>query len=168
MPAVRHVVMGLALVLTVIASVWDGPWPGTQGADKVAVDRPLQRRPAPDSVVARAADTANANVPAPAGERLHQSKANPFAVHSWLPPVVKVKAPPPPPPRAPPLPFAYIGKMQDGAAVTAFVTQGGRSHVLHSGDTLSGYRVESITPTDMTFVYLPLNEKQRLTFGTEN
>jgi hypothetical protein len=82
--------------------------------------------------------------------------------------MVLAKAPAPPPPSAPPLPFTYLGKMQDGATVTVFVSQGGRNHVLHNGDTLAGYRVESITAADMTFVYLSLNEKQRLTFGSEN
>ena len=106
---------------------------------------------------------------APGAARMHHTKANPFAAHSWLPPVPKAKAPPPPPPpRAPPLPFAYLGKMQDGAAMTVFVSQGARNIVLRSGDTLPQYRVDSITPTDMTFVYLPLGEKQRLTFGSEN
>jgi hypothetical protein len=77
-------------------------------------------------------------------------------------------APPPPPPGAPPLPFAYLGRMQDGAAMTVFVSQGARNHVLRSGDTLAPYKVESISPTDITFVYLPLGEKQRLTFGSEH
>jgi hypothetical protein len=58
--------------------------------------------------------------------------------------------------------------MQDGATVAAFVSMAGRNHVLHSGDTVAGYRVESITPTGMTFVYLALDEKQRLPFGSEN
>lgn len=100
--------------------------------------------------------------------RLHASKADPFAAHSWLPPVPVVKAPPPPPPRAPALPFTYLGKLQDGAAVTVFVAQGERSHVLKSGDKLASYQVESISPTDMVFIYLPLGEKQRLSFGTAN
>jgi len=172
MPALRHIVMGLALVLTVAASVLDWPWQQEQDSGSTASDRAAQRKPSATTAAEprpSASDVAtHAQTPTSAGERLQHSKANPFAVHSWLPPVVRVKAPPPPPPRAPPLPFAYIGKMQDGAAVTAFVSQGGRNHVLHSGDTLSGYRVESITPTDMTFVYLPLNEKQRLTFRSEN
>jgi hypothetical protein len=33
---------------------------------------------------------------------------------------------------------------------------------------LSGYRVDDITPLEMTLVYLPLNEKQRLIFGSAN
>lgn len=102
------------------------------------------------------------------GVRLQASQSNPFAAHSWLPPVPVVKAPPPPPPRAPALPFTYLGKLQDGANTTVFVGQGGRSHVLKSGDKLASYQVESIGTSDMVFVYLPLGEKQRLSFGLEN
>jgi len=169
MPAVRHIVMGLALLLTVAASVLDWPWQPEQDSGNAASDRGAHRKEAVAAPRQRASDLAvHVQAPTPSDVRLQRSKANPFAVHSWLPPVVKVKALPPPPPRAPPLPFAYIGKMQEGAAVTAFVSQGDRNLVLRSGDTLPSYRVESITPKDITFVYLPLNEKQRLSFGSEN
>ena len=103
-----------------------------------------------------------------AAPRMHPTQSNPFSSQSDLPPVLVAKEPPPLPPSAPPLPFTYMGKMQDGPVITVFVSQGGRNHVLHSGDNLAGYRVDNITPTDITFVYLPLNEKQRLTFGSEN
>lgn len=184
MPQLRHILMGLALVATFAASVLD--WPGQTVAegDNAADDLVATRKhdsttatpSQPDKVapiaatVAAKASAAKADSKAtePAGQRMHHSKANAFAAHSWLPPVVQAKAPPAPPPRAPPLPFVYLGKMQDGAAVTAFVSQGGRNHVLHAGDKLPSYQVESITATDITFVYLPLNEKQRLKFGSEN
>ena len=49
-----------------------------------------------------------------------------------------------------------------------FVDQGARTHLLRKGDVLADYKVEQITPAEMTLVYLPLNEKQRLTFGSAN
>lgn len=190
-----HLVLGAAFVLTLAASVFDLPWQhggdadgqGTAAATDAA-ERRAARSAAGNSAAAQAPTSGAASRPLhglsaaaghavnsdasgtqPGTARMHHSKANAFATHSWLPPVPKAKpAPPPPPPRAPPLPFAYLGKMQDGAAVTAFVSQGGRNHVLHSGDTLPQYKVESISPTEITFVYLPLGEKQRLTFGSEN
>ena len=99
---------------------------------------------------------------------MQHSKANAFAAIGWQPPAPKTKPVPPPAPRAPPLPFVYLGKMQEGAVVTAFVSQAGRTHVLHAGDTVDSYRVDRISPRDMTFVYVPLGEKQRLSFGSEN
>lgn len=166
-----HLVLGAAFVLTLAASVFDLPWQHGSDADEqgtAAATDAAERRAARNP--ANLQPSANARPAGTSGTaRMHHSKANAFATHSWLPPVPKAKpAPPPPPPRAPPLPFAYLGKMQDGGAVTAFVSQGGRNHVLHSGDTLPQYKVESISPTEITFVYLPLGEKQRLTFGSEN
>jgi hypothetical protein len=73
-----------------------------------------------------------------------------------------------PAPTAPPLPFKYLGKLMDHGVVTAFVSQGALTHLLHKGDVLAEYRVEKITPIDVTFVYLPLNERQRLPIGSEN
>jgi hypothetical protein len=58
--------------------------------------------------------------------------------------------------------------MLDGTRVTAFVSMGANTHLLHSGDTVRDYRVEAISPREITFVYLPLNQKQRLSFGSEN
>jgi hypothetical protein len=49
-----------------------------------------------------------------------------------------------------------------------FLAQGARTHLAHKGDVLMDYKVEEITPARMTLVYLPLNEKQYLTFGSEN
>lgn len=161
MPQLRHILLGSALVATLVASVWDLPGQGGADGDEAAAAAARQGNAAMDKSAAGAGHTAP-------GARMHATRANAFASYSWLPPVPKTKPPPAPPPRAPVLPFAYLGKMQDGNAVTVFVSQGTRNHVLHSGDTLPGYRVESITPTDMTFVYLPLGEKQRLTFGSAN
>jgi hypothetical protein len=169
----RHLVLGAVFVLTLAASVFDLPWQKTDSAQEPA-EMPKATVRNADGAPA-ASGRPDSQVPAPAtaatpgAARMHHTKGNLFAAHSWLPPVVKPPPPlPPPPPRAPALPFAYLGKMQDGAAMTVFVSQGARNLVLRSGDTLPQYRVESITPTDMTFVYLPLGEKQRLTFGSEN
>jgi hypothetical protein len=167
----RHLVLGAVFVLTLAASVFDLPWQQGSGMQEPA-DAPSATVRNADGARANSRQPAAAVAPAlakPDSARMHHTRANAFAAHSWLPPVAKAKAPPPPPPpRAPPLPFAYLGKMQDGAAMTVFVSQGGRNLVLHSGDKLPGYQVDSISPTDMTFVYLPLGEKQRLTFGSEN
>jgi len=52
--------------------------------------------------------------------------------------------------------------------VLAFVSQGGVTRILRKGDTLQDYRVEAITQSAATFVYLPLNQKQTLNFGSAN
>ena len=71
-------------------------------------------------------------------------------------------------PRAPPLPFTYEGKLVQGGEVIAFVNQAGTSRALKVGDTVPNYRVERITSSGITFVYVPLNQSQTLTFGSAN
>ena len=102
----------------------------------------------------------------PTSGRFVAKPVNLFASRSWQPP------PPPAPkaeaPRAPALPFRFLGKLLQDADVTVFVSQGTVTHLLRKGDVLANYRVDDITPLEMTFVYLPLNEKQSLTFGSAN
>lgn len=67
---------------------------------------------------------------------------------------------------APPLPFTYLGRMLAGTDNAVFLVQGERSLVLREGDTIDAlYRVERIEAGAVTLVYLPLNERQRLTTG---
>jgi hypothetical protein len=91
-----------------------------------------------------------------------------FPVRSWQPP-----PPPPPPvavavPRAPPLPFRYLGRIEEDGQVAVFVGEGTATRVLRKGQTLANYRVEEVTSQGMRLVYLPLNETQRLLFESKN
>ena len=105
---------------------------------------------------------------APVAQRMHtNAAADLFAPHSWLPPPPKVVARVEIP-HAPALPFVYLGKLMQGSAVTAYVSQGANNLALKTGDKVPGYRVEKITASGMTFVYEPLNEKQTLSFGSAN
>ncbi|MBI5438950.1 MAG: hypothetical protein HY936_08405 [Nitrosomonadales bacterium] len=101
-----------------------------------------------------------------------EPEQDPFAGKSWYVP------PPPPPqpaqeaprPTAPPLLFGYMGRMQeeDGQAVV-YLTQGSRAYSVSQGDTIDGtYRVDSISPAQVTLVYLPLNIRQSLNIGSAN
>lgn len=91
-----------------------------------------------------------------------------FAAKSWYVPPPPPKPLPPPPPSAPPLPFAYMGKMIEDGHLTVFLTKQDRNYVVKAGETLEGmYKVESVTPLMMTLVYLPLNIKQTLMIGGE-
>jgi hypothetical protein len=88
--------------------------------------------------------------------------ANLFAVHSWQPPAAKqvVQAP-----KAPALPFKYMGQMvQDGETVV-ILDQASLTHLARKGQVIGSYRVDNIGARDISFVYLPLSETQRLTFG---
>ncbi|OQW86635.1 MAG: hypothetical protein BWK72_16235 [Rhodoferax ferrireducens] len=155
----RQILLALALVTTIAASFVDFsepqelPEPQAQAKSVVAVKASEPQPPA---------QTASA----PLRERFAAQALNVFEPRSWQPP------PPPPPkaqaPSAPTLPFRYLGKVQNGDQIMVFLDQSARTHLVKKGDTLAGYKVEDITMANMTFVYLPLNEKQSLTFGSAN
>jgi len=103
-------------------------------------------------------------------ERLAAPRSPVMGVRDWRPP-----PPPPPPvvaaveaPRAPPLPFRYLGRLDDERGTQVFLSEGNqpRAHVVRVGDRLRDYQVESIGPQGMALIYLPLNQKQQLLFGS--
>ena len=97
-----------------------------------------------------------------------------FASKSWLvaspPPPPAPEAPPPPPPpppQAPPLPFKYMGSMQEAGGRTVwYLLQGDRLIVAGVGDVIdSAYRAEGIEGGQLRLTYLPLNQRQSLSIG---
>lgn len=92
-----------------------------------------------------------------------------FATLSWQPPPPPpVPAMAPPPPKAPPLPFRYIGRLEEDGRIAVFLQDSGPAHprVVRQGDQWGTYRVDEITSEGMRLTYLPLNEPQRLLFGS--
>ena len=105
-----------------------------------------------------------------------------FAIKSWAPP----PPPPPPPPRivpkpavqvlappprpvAPPLPYRYLGRLEDAGVVTIFLGKGEANFVVKPGDTLEGnYRLDAFHGHLLTFTYLPLQQQQTLPVGQPN
>jgi len=114
-------------------------------------------------------------LPGPRGEALH---ADLFAPHSWrvarpAAPVAPVARPDPTPspsprPTAPPLPFAFFGKLEEGGRVLVFLQRGSEVHTVKVGDVIDGtYGVKSIGSTEMVLIYLPLDIPQTLSVGSE-
>jgi len=101
-----------------------------------------------------------------------EPEQDPFAGKSWY-----VPPPPPPPqmvtvteptkPTAPPLPFGYMGRMQEeGGQTVVYLTQGARAYSVKQGDTLDGtYRVDDISRSQIALTYLPLDIRQTLDIG---
>lgn len=91
-----------------------------------------------------------------------------FSQRSWTPPAPKIKPVvlPVPVPMAPPLPFVYVGKKQEGGHWEVYLGQGEKTFVVREGQMLEGqYRVDSIKPPQMELVYLPLGQSQNLSIG---
>jgi hypothetical protein len=143
-------------------------------AAPAAGSQPALRRtetpPAPDRNAALAAlDTALvAQRAAPAAPA-----PNAFAVKSWFvappapPPAPEAEPAAPPPPQAPPLPFKYMGSMQESAQRTVwYLMKGERLIVAGAGDVIdSTYRTEGADGGQLRFTYLPLNQRQGLAIG---
>ena len=165
--------LGLAFTL---AATWyaagiDTDDDGLLADDATAPDAsaPPRAAAAAPATVAASPDAAARDASAP---RMEGEAGNLFAAHSWQPP-----APPPPvavrapAPQAPPLPYRYIGRMEEGGAVVVFLAEGGaetRPRLVRQGDQWPNYRVDEITAQGMRLTYLPLNETQRLLFGSPN
>jgi hypothetical protein len=99
---------------------------------------------------------------------------DPFGAKSWdemARAEARRNAPPPTPPKpqAPPLAFAYMGKLIDDEQTILFLTKESRNYILRQGDVIDGiYRVDEIGEHAVSFTYLPLKVKQTLAFGGEN
>jgi hypothetical protein len=100
------------------------------------------------------------------------SKGDPFAHLSWLPPPPPPPLPPPPasPPRpaapvTPPLPFTFVGMIERGEeAPAAFLAKGDLLRGVSEGDLLDSktYRVEALNAKEIVMTYLPMNIRQTL------
>lgn len=166
MNAWRWPVLLLVLVLTAAAAIVD--WPGAEpdAAPRAAVERTpgtdaQSRRdvPLPAEVLALAGQA----VP-----RFAQQGPDLFPKVDFSRKPVPHKPAPPPPPVAPPLPFRYLGKAIEGSSISVFLADGARTHVAKVGSVLGNYRVEEISNSAATLVFLPLNEKQQILFGSSN
>lgn len=75
-------------------------------------------------------------------------------------------AAPPAKPRAPELPFRYAGKMLEGARSTVFLLKGDEPFSVSPGERVGGdYRLVAMDESELTFVYLPLGIRQRLSLA---
>ncbi len=93
-----------------------------------------------------------------------------FGAKSWV--VVPPPPPPPPPeppmaPRAPPLPFRFMGQIDDGAGKrTFFLIRGTATLSVEVGESIDRtYLLERADGGVLVFNYLPLQERQSLNIG---
>jgi hypothetical protein len=98
-----------------------------------------------------------------------------FAARSWKPaptlasvneqpvnvaPVVQV-------PTAPPMPFQFIGRMDDRTDLQVFLQNGEKIYVVRKGDVIDEtWKIERISDMELSLVYLPLHLSQTLSVGS--
>jgi hypothetical protein len=97
---------------------------------------------------------------------------NAFKAISWYVPPPPPPPPPPPipvpppPPTAPPMPFSYLGRYEDGGKLVIFLLKDDRIYTVSEGEVIDNtYRVERLTGGQLEMTYLPLNIKQTISVG---
>lgn len=164
-PKVRGVMLAGALALT-LAAVFMGP-PAEVGA---VVGPPERTHPkVPESP---SAERASDNIPRIIVTRIKDGTPmdDPFASKpiNVEPPPSQPTLLPPSAPKAPPLPYAYLGKMIEDGKTVIFLGKQDNNYSVRVGETLEGqYRLDEVNDQTITLVYLPLNEKQVLSIGRE-
>ncbi|MCK9984501.1 MAG: hypothetical protein AzoDbin1_00973 [Azoarcus sp.] len=162
----RHVLLAAVLLATLAAS-W---WAVNEDAGELAVVQPVERAARPQSASGQGA---SAEVPASSGGGLAILDAERAPWPELADPLARIVsfAPPPPPsvsmapaaPQAPPLPFRYVGAIDDAQGRAVFLLEGTQVRLARPGEEIAGrYRVERITPSAVEFTYLPLKKLQTL------
>ncbi|RWU18896.1 hypothetical protein DM813_21465 [Pseudomonas alkylphenolica] len=70
-------------------------------------------------------------------------------------------------PAAPVLPFQFVGRLDDRDDQQVFLQNGEKLYVVRRGDVIDDtYRIEQISATELSLVYLPLHLSQTLSVGS--
>lgn len=162
-PRFRWAVLLITLTITVIAIV-------------VPVEEVDTEIPTPTAAVGSVAVVKNHDGLATATIVSDEEVDDPFEARGWTQPVV-VAAPviapvniatpqaAPIPSGPPPLPYRFLGKMNDGDDLVIYLGRGEQTTVARLGETLEGnYKVLKITDQGMELEYLPTGDKQNLSF----
>lgn len=158
----RWIVLLSALLLTLVAVFY----PVDDGTTPRATAMPSS--PAPKLSL----------VPLPPSESAEEERLgdpDPFSPRGWQAPPPPAPAPvaaapvstapvaPAPPPGPPPLPFRFVGSLNDGGDQIVYLARGDEALVVRAGEVLERtYKVSAITASQIEFEHLPTGQKQTL------
>ena len=70
-------------------------------------------------------------------------------------------------PSMPPMPFQFVGRLDDRSDLQVFLQNGEKIYVVRKGDVIDDtWRIEGISDVELSFVYLPLHLSQTLSVGS--
>ncbi|MCE1117638.1 hypothetical protein [Pseudomonas sp. NMI795_08] len=70
-------------------------------------------------------------------------------------------------PTAPTLPFQFVGRLGDRDDLQVFLQNGEKLYVVRQGDVIEDtYRLDRVSATELSLVYLPLHQSQTLSVGS--
>jgi len=152
-PRTAAVVIALALVASVVGGApWTSTPPPAAQADRAMVP-PAALKEEPLDLEALERRKVSGTVP---DLFEHRAPTPPAPVR------IAVVAPPPTP-VAPPLPFRYLGRLDDGERRAVFLEEGKNVYSVAVGDMIDQrYRIERITDTAVTFRHVLLGTEQTL------
>ncbi|AYH42351.1 hypothetical protein [Azoarcus sp. DN11] len=161
----RQALLAVTLVATLAASWWalDEDGGGVAVVQPVARTRPPGGTAQGEGPDAQSAATGNRLAPLERGRAPWPELADRLArIVSFAPPpspVATARAEP----QAPPLPFRYVGIIEDAQGTAVFLLDGTQVRMARPGEEVaSRYRLERITPAAVEFTYLPLKKRQTL------
>jgi len=163
----RRFVIDAALVATLAATWWAASLEDEIGSPADEGSRVRDGRRTPETT--RRARTPQ---PMPSLDGLSVDRALlPDVAADILPPTqlhppaeLAIPSPTPAVPDAPPLPFRFVGALEERGELTAFLLEGEQLRVVRAHDTLDDrYRVERVTTAFIEFTYLPRRMRQVLT-----
>lgn len=154
-------------------------WTAVAGKGSGGTDKPS---PAPRPALPAASRAAPEPVLRVALEALPRdeapAEAEAVTVHSFVPkswrppppppppPAPAVKPPPPPPPSAPPVPFTFLGRYEEGGTRILMLVRGDRMYTVSEGDVIEQtYKVGPLAGGQLELTYLPMGVRQTLSTG---
>lgn len=104
---------------------------------------------------------------APAGDLFSARNWKPAAVLASVTEKPLVQAPVVQAPTVPPLPFQFIGRLDDRRDLQVFLQNGEKIYVVRKGDVIDDiWRIEGISDKELSLVYLPMHLSQTLSVGS--
>jgi hypothetical protein len=157
----RSVVLWTVLGLTLAAALWFKDEPNSALVEEVA--RPTERGDA------KTQDPTAPEIVLALPERRSNLDPAEDAFRSWTPSPAPVKSAQPTAPSAPPLPFSYLGRMEQDGQTLVFLAKQDRSYVVKAGEVVGDtYRLDEVKTSALQFTYLPLKIKQTLQIPEAN
>lgn len=169
--APRQLTLAAALALTLAAVAWVATHEDNSAGDDLALttDKPrgsgkqASQQESAASLSQNKALALKQNQPAGAETQI----VDLFKPHAWY-----VPPPPPPPtpvnvaeqaPVAPPIPFVYLGRLDEAGHAMVFLTRNNLVLSAAQGEMLdSQYRLDTVNAGSLVITYLPLNTKQTI------
>jgi hypothetical protein len=161
----RKLLLFTLLAASAAAVAWDRLH---RPAPQISAAVPRQPMVASSSQAPRASEALAVSELRPRTGYLGEGKDAFPPLHPSVPATAAVVATPAsePRPTPPPIPFNVIGKKFDSGRWEVYLAKGDATYIATQGAVIAdNYRVESIAPTEMTLVFLPLNEQQTLQTG---